>query len=363
MLDERAFEGSVDGAPVQLLSLRTRGGMTASVCNYGARVLSWCVPMPESTGSTSSTESSDSTDLDIVLGLPSLSALQQDRHWIGAFVGRVANRIGNAQLRRGPRAWALEANDGRHTLHGGTIGTAHRVWEIRSVATDRIVLACTLPVGDAGFPGDLSIELNYELSDDRGLVVEWRATAGDEATPCSCTSHVYFNLDGGGVVDDHRLQLHAAQTLALTAERVPTGAVVDVGSTAADWRMLRRIAAPDHDGYWITGAPAGVLHRQATVYGSRTPLELEVWSTEPGLQFYAGGALGANAQADQQARDIRPRTALCLEPSGYPDATNHPHFPDSWLAPCATRQGRIEYRLRQVESRQWLAESPSSPPT
>lgn len=348
MLDERAFDGSVDGARVQLLSLRTPGGMTVSVCNYGARLLSWRVPMPES------------TEVDVVLGLPSLSALRQDRHWIGAFVGRVANRIGGAELRHGTRVWALEANDGRHTLHGGTIGTAHRVWEIRSIDTSSIVLACTLPAGDAGFPGDLDIELSYQLSDDRGLVVDWCATAGIDATPCSCTSHVYFNLDGGGVVKDHRLQLHAAQTLPLTAERVPTGEVVDVRSSTTDWRQLRRIATTDHDGYWITSTPSGVLHRQARVHGSRTPLELVVWSTEPGLQFYAGGALGKDAQRDQHGRPIGPGAALCLEPSGYPDATSHPHFPPSWLAPFASRKGRIEYRLRHVEPRrvQALANAP-----
>jgi aldose 1-epimerase len=233
-------------------------------------------------------------------------------------------------------------------------GCAHQVFEVLAHQDDRLVLHCLLPDGADGFPGEIALRLTYQLDDTRGLIVAWQARVARAATVCSFTSHLYFNLSGqGGLapITDHCLQMPAEQVLALDAQRLPTGRLLPVAGGPLDWRTARPVGSTHFDHYWVTAIAPGPLAWQARVASPRSGLALSVWSTEPGLQFYAGGSLGRPAGiqvgpwGDQHGRPLVPGAGLCLEPSGYPDAPSHPHFPNPWVAPGETRAGRIEYRL------------------
>jgi aldose 1-epimerase len=284
-------------------------------------------------------------------GLPNLHALQQDGAWMGAFVGRFANRIGGARLRRADRCWELVANASGNSLHSGATGCSQQVFEVLEHGVDRLVLHCLLPDGADGFPGEIALQLTYELDDVLGLVIAWQANVRRAASVCSFTSHVYFNLSGLGgrsPVIDHRLKILASRVLALNTEQVPDGRILEVDGSPLDWRDSRLIGSTDFDQYWITAAAPGPLALQAEVARPESGVALEVWSTEPGLQFYAGGSLGGppDRSCDQYGRPITAGAGLCLEPSGYPDAPSHRNFPDPWVEPGEARAGRIEYRLK-----------------
>lgn len=340
LLDSAVFEGLVHGQRVGLYQIRSPRGLSASVCNYGARVVQVVVPAGV-----------HGPARDVTVGLPSLHALQQDGAWMGAFVGRFANRIGGAMLCRADRRWELDANASGNSLHGGATGCSQRVFEVLEHSVDRLALRCLLPDGADGFPGEIALQLTYVVDDVLGLVIAWQAQVQRAASVCSFTSHIYFNLSGlGGLapVTDHHLKILARQVLGLNQDQVPDGRVLEVNGSPLDWQKSREIASTVHDQYWVTAAAPGPLALQAEVALSKSGVHMEVWSTEPGLQFYAGGALGklSGGRCDQYGRPITAGAGLCLEPSGYPDAPSHPHFPDPWVEPGESRAGRIEYRLR-----------------
>jgi aldose 1-epimerase len=348
-LERARFQGTLEGRTVDLYTLRGAGGLTARISNYGARLQQLLVP--DRHGAPG----------DVLLGYASLAAVQRDPAWMGAFIGRHANRIGGARLERAGRRWPLPANDGAHSLHGGARGCALRVFEARQPAADALELAYRFTPDD-GFPGELRLALSYRLHGPGRLVMQWEAEALGEATVASFTSHGYFNLSGlpQSTVLDHELWLAADSVLESDADLVPTGRSAPVDGTPLDFRTPRPLgrdldplhpalrAAGGYDHYLIdTHARPGALAHQATLRHPGTGRVLQVWSTEPGLQLYTGNRLHElppEAQGKHGERTPR-HGGLCLEPSGYPDAPNHPHFPTPWLEPGERRSGCIELRF------------------
>jgi aldose 1-epimerase len=311
--------------------------MQVAVCNYGARILRIVVP------------DRDGRPGNVALGLPDLASLERDPNWIGAFVGRCANRIGSGRARIGDRVHEFTRNDGRHTLHGGASGLGHRVFLVESADSSQLELSAILADGDDGFPGRLQTRLRYTVTPDDALVVEWSATTS-KLTIASFTSHAYFNLSAGEdpTVHAHRLEIDAGTWLEIDAERIPTGRVLPVEGGPMDFRRERPLDDASQDHYWITrpGPARDGLARQARLSHPRSGRALEVWSTEPGLQFYAGSMLERAGQQSADGRRFERHGGLCLEPSLYPDAPNHANFPGVLLAPGEERTGRIEYRFR-----------------
>ncbi len=343
MLQPSRFAGTVGRLPVALWTLENSRGMEVAVCNYGARVLR--IVVPDRAGRPGN----------VALGLWDLASLERDTNWIGAFVGRYANRIGSGRARIGDREHEFTHNDGRHTLHGGAGGLGHRAFVVEDAGSSHIELSAVLGDGEDGFPGRLHAKVRYTVTQDDALVVEWSAVTS-RLTVASFTSHVYLNLSAGAeaTIHSHRLQLDAPAWLELDDERIPTGRVLPVAGGPMDFRERRTLDDASFDHYWISreGRAPGGLARQARLTHPASGRAMEVWSTEPGLQFYAGAMLDAQPDLhDAHGRPLVRHGGLCLEPSLYPDAPSHANFPSALLAPGEERRGRIEYRFRASDTR------------
>lgn len=341
-LDPAQFFGEVGGEPVGLFRLRHASGMEVAVCNLGAKVLQCGVP------------DRDGVLDDVALGYDSLAALQAGAPSMGAFIGRYAGRIGQACYTLDGTAYALEANAGLHSLHGGPRGSRHRVFSARQDDPDALTLRLRFEPSVDRHPGIVDLTLSYRLTDGHTLVVEHEAVAVcnvSPASPASFTPHIFFNLDGPGrtLIDDHQLQVFATHRLATDAEHVATGERIALDGHALDLRSGRRLGdLPDLDhAYEVAPAQDGALRRVAHAHSPASGRSLDVWTTEPVLQVYTTGALGTGATPDVGKHGVvhRPRAGLCLEPQQYPNAMNCPSFPPNRVAVGQPYWARTEYRF------------------
>jgi len=341
-VDPLNFLGTVDGVPIRLYTLRNRSGMVVQVCNWGARVVSILAP------------DRDGNLADVALGHGTLPSLMLDTSWVGAFIGRYANRIGRAQFLLDGKQFTISANDGLHCLHGGSSGCSHRAFEVLTESETSLILSVTLADGDDGFPGELTVQLKYALTGDGALSIDWLATT-TAPTPASFTSHVYFNLSGkpSSTVHDHQVQIFSGSYLETGEGSIPTGRLCPVDGTSMDFQRPRNLVQSGYDNFWVIAqrAQESLLRPHARVVHPGSGRALEVWSTEPGLQFYDGAHLGRQvaSQVDKYGQPFQAHAGMCLEPSQYPDAPNHRNFPDPILRPGHTLAGSIEYRFLCVE--------------
>ena len=256
---------------------------------------------------------------DVVLGFETPEEYAANPRYLGAIVGRCANRIANAQFTLDGRTYRLAANAGANHLHGGVTGFDKRVWRAACGAAS-LELRYLSPDGEEGYPGNLDVRVTYTLTDDNELIVEYVATT-DKPTPVNLTQHSYFNLAAEGDIRDHLLQIDADAITPVNDQLIPTGDRTPVAGTAYDFRELtpigsRRGGVYDHN-FVLKGAV-----RVVEPHSGRT---LAVQTTEPGMQLYTGYARG-----------------LCLETQHFPDSPNQPSFPSTILRPGA------EYRSRTV---------------
>lgn len=344
------FQARLHGRHVDLYTLRNAAGTCVRICNLGARLQQ--VLVPDRHGQLG----------DVLLGYGRLDDVLRDGSWQGAFVGRYANRLSGARLALDGQTFTPPANDSANLLHGGDAGCAMQVFDVLHASDARLVLGHRFTSAADGFPGDMDLRLTYELNADNTLSISWQAQALERSTVASFTSHGYFNLsaEGGATVLDHELQMDASAVLEVDAAQLPTGRVLPVAGTAFDFRHPRALGdegwrAPHsgfaepalYDHYWVRPADqaAGTLARLATVRHPQSGRSLQVWSTEPGLQVYAGHALHHNPLADKKGLRMPRHGGVCLEPSRYPDAPNQPTFPSARVAAGEVYAGRIEYRF------------------
>lgn len=318
------------------------GGLQAAVSPHGARLLQLLVP--DRRGRLH----------DVVLGHDSLEQLRTGIASMGAFIGRYANRIGQARFPLDGRVRQVPANDGPHCLHGGPGGSRYQRFAVADAAADRLVLAWTFREDEDGFPGDVELEVGYSFTDG-ALVLEHAARVLRGPTVLSFTGHAFFDLDGDGDVRDHRLAVHASRVLRVDAQKIATGDLDAVAGTAMDLRRprvlreaLAEVGLPGLDHCYL---PDGCgLRAMARAEGPRSGLALEVWSDAPGLQVYTGAGLDGSLprHAGKHGRAYGPSAGFCLEPQGLPDAPNHPHFPSAMYRTGETCRGRIEYRFSPI---------------
>ena len=329
------FGVTPDGAAVELHTLRA-GALSCNVLTYGGTLQSLRVP------------DRDGKPVDVLLGFDSLEPYLTHDKFLGALVGRYANRIGAARFTLNGKAYPLAANDnGVNHLHGGLDGFNRRVWTVESASENRLVLSLFSPDGDQGYPGNLTVQVTYTLTAE-GLTIDYRAESGRD-TVCNLTNHAYFNLSGhdSGPVLDQTIQIPADRYTPTDPLSIPTGEIAPVEGTPMDLRTPAPIGARigedfpqllqagGYDHNWIPNGRPGTLRPIARAFSEATGISMEVLSTLPGVQFYTGNYLDG-CPAGKGGAPYANRWGFCLETQFYPDSPNHENFPS-----CVLRPGEV----------------------
>ncbi len=331
-----------DGREVFLLRLGSAPGVELEVLTLGATVHRLVVG------------GGDGERRNVVLGHGSVADRLASDLYLGATIGRYANRIAGGRFRLGGREVEVSTNDRGNALHGGADGFDRRLWEVREHTADAAELRLVSPDGDQGFPGELTVDVRFEVDGDTVRVTHTATT--DAPTVCNLTNHTYLNLggDGTGTVDDHLLTLAAEEYVPVDDTGVPTGGFAPVAGTPFDFRTATRVgdavraAHPqlaaarglDHD---LVVGGAG-LRRVAVLESPGTRTRVELWADQPGLQVYTGNGMdGAHRSTEGVA--YRQGDGLALEPQRHPDSPNHPEWPSATLLPGERYEARLAWRF------------------
>ncbi|WEF24172.1 aldose epimerase family protein [Paracoccus sp. S3-43] len=314
-----------DGRRVDRLTL-TGGGLTAQLLTLGATVQDLRM---------------EGVDHPLVLGCPVPADYLGDGLYLGAIVGRFANRIGGACFTLDGREYRTDPNfRGRHTLHGGSRGTNWHIWTVADAREDRATLTLTLPDGEMGFPGAMAIRADIALGDG-ALIVDLSATT-DAPTPCNLAHHGYFTLDDSGDVRSHRLRIAADRFLPVDGDLIPLPGTAPVQGTRFDFRQGRAIAPGEYDhNFCLSDGP--VPPRIVGELTGQTGLRMRIETDQPGLQVYDGAHFDGLPGLD--GRRYGRFAGVALETQGWPDAPNRPDFPDAILRPGQTYRHHTAYRF------------------
>ncbi len=340
-----AFGSAPDGRSVACYRLTNSQGTVATLCDLGATLISLELPDTGAPGGMS----------DVVLGFDTAEEYWTNAPYLGATVGRYANRLRAGHFSLDCVDYTLAQNDGANHLHGGPTGFHRRLWEARQAGdAERVSFELVSPDGDEGYPGELVVGVSYELTSDNRLVIEYRART-DRVTVVNLTHHSYFNLTGKpeSGIGGHVLRLVADTFTPTDASQIPTGEIRSVSGSPLDFReptaIGARIEAPDEDlrigsGYdhnFVVSGWDGSLRRVAEVQEPASGRSLVVSTTEPGIQFYSGNHLGG--VRGKGGRVHAAREGFCLEPQHFPDSPNQPSFPSTVLRPGEIYRQTTEY--------------------
>jgi aldose 1-epimerase len=338
--------GTIGGREVAEVALRSAAGAEAKIITFGAIVRDLTVPTSRGPQR-------------VILGLDDIEgyAAPAGRH-MGAIVGRYGNRIGHGRFALGGETFQLDLNEnrldpagpGRQHLHGGAKGFSQRVWTVIDRTAASATFALVSEDGDMGYPGRLVATCTYSLTEPATLRLVLEATC-DRATPVNLTTHLYYNLDGSADILDHALEIAAEHVTPTDEELIPTGEVRSVAGTSYDFRASRPIRAAKHgaeaeyDINYVLSGPRGSLNHAATLASGKSAVAMELWTTEPGLQFYGGHKLNVPKGGLSGASYGR-YGGLCLEPQRFPDGPNKPHFPPSIVRPGEVSRQVSELRFQ-----------------
>ncbi|MBN1523410.1 MAG: galactose mutarotase [Spirochaetales bacterium] len=349
MKQEQRHWGTVGEKQVFLFTLSNENGYAADISNYGGIVAGF--RMPDLCGKVK----------DIVLGFSSLDEYLKDHPNIGTLIGRYGNRIANACFSLDGITYRLLANDGKNTLHSGNRGFGRQVWKAESVNRPDaagIRLSYLSPDGEDGFPGNLRTEVTYWLTGHNELEIEYRAST-DKPTVIAFTNHAYWNLSGEGSGDilSHELELNAKYITIVREGLIPTGEFLAVKNTPFDFTVPTPIGLHINDeshlltfgfGYdhnWVIDRSGETgLVQAASLYEPDSGRYMEVFTTEPGIQFYAGNHLDGTLVGKSNLPYTK-RSGLCLETQHFPDSPNHANFPSTVLRQNEDFYSRTLYRF------------------
>ena len=335
------------GETTQLYTLKNANGVEVCVTNIGGRIVSILVP------------DKDGNFQDVVLGFDNIEPYIPTTTNFGAIIGRYGNRIANAKLTLSNRAtYALRANNGKNTLHGGPRGFHTRFFRIEQ--PDNLTLICTYSSEhmEEGFPGDMNVTVTYKLTDDNALDINYEATS-NRLTVANLTNHSYFNLSGNPekTILDQILYLNASAFTPTNEELIPTGKIDKVAGTPMDFTKPAEIGARinntsfeaikfgnGYDHNFVLDNPCNINTLAAKLTAPSTGITMDVYTTEPGIQVYTGNFLdGSNVGKKGIAYQFR--TAICLETQHFPDSPNHPNFPSTELHPDSVYVSRTIYKF------------------
>jgi aldose 1-epimerase len=354
-LEKKDFKKDLQGKQVDLYEL-TNGTLTATVTNYGARIVSILVP------------DKNNHITDVVVGPGTLQEfLICKEPYYGAAIGRYANRIANGRFTILNEPYTVPVNNGINHLHGGLKGFHNVVWDTKLVKENELELTYFTADGEDGYPGNLFVKLTYTITQENALAFSFEATT-DKATICNFTNHAFFNLNGcgSGSIENHWLQVNADHYLPIDENQIPTGQIksvvgsvfdflkpVVIGSriseeklsaaSESDVEQIKFGAGYDH--CFVLNTP-GLNHPQpaAIATGDKSGIELRIYTTEPGMQFYSGNFMKGLNTIKGGGYDHY-RTAFALETQHYPDSPNQLHFPSTLLLPDEVYTTRTLYQF------------------
>ena len=341
---KRPFGTTRSGEPVELLTL-DNGRLSCQILTFGATLRTLSVPDRQG------------NPRDVVLGYDTLEEYETRDGYLGAIVGRYANRIAGGRFSLNGKEYTLACNNGPNHLHGGIVGFSYRVWTVEELTGDRAVLSLVSPDGEEGYPGGLRVQVTYQLEDE-SLILRYRSTC-DGDTVCSLTNHAYFNLAGHGTgsVLDQEITLFAQSYTPADETSIPTGVIQPVEGTPMDLRSPTPLGAHINDpfqqlefghGYdhnFVVDGPVGTLRPAARAHSPASGLTMEVDTTLPGVQLYTANFLD-EGRPGKGGVSYGPRHAFCLETQFFPDSPNHPRFRSGLLRAGVVREDVTRFTFR-----------------
>lgn len=342
----------VDAADLKVYTISNANKMAVAVTNFGGKIVTLQVPDRE--GSLA----------DIVLGYDSLASYISGNPYYGAMIGRYGNRIAKGKFTLDGKEYSLATNNGVNALHGGPGGFHNVLWRVEPKEVEggqALELTYVSQDGEEGYPGTLTVQVTYTLpTNSNELIIDYEATTG-LTTVVNLTHHSFFNLagEGSGDILGHEFTINADRFCPVDAGLIPTGELRAVAGTPFDFlqphKVGERIKAEDeqlkfglgYDHNWVLNKTADELSLAATVVEPVTGRRMEVWTTEPGLQFYSGNFL-SRSEVGKKGHVYDFRTAFCLEAQHFPDSPNRPEFPSTVLKPGEVYKQQTIYRFATV---------------
>jgi len=329
------FKKEIDGKQTALYTLKNKNNAEAIFTNYGGRLVSLLIPNKEG------------KLVDVVVGFKSVNDYEKSTEpYFGATIGRYGNRIAKGKFTLDGKTYALFTNNGQNTLHGGKKGYQYVVWDAKQVNDHTLELNYLSKDGDENFPGNLDVKVTYTLTDDNELKMDYEAKT-DKATPVNLTNHAFFNLngDGSGEILNHEVQIYADEYTPVDSTLIPSGKIEKVAGTPFDFTKATTIGARVNDkneqltfgkgydhNYVLNKTKAMNMFHAATVKGDKSGIVMDIYTQEPGLQFYSGNFMQSKNTFKTGAKDDF-RTAFAMETQHFPDSPNQPSFPSTILKP------------------------------
>jgi aldose 1-epimerase len=345
----KGFEKTVDGKQTHLYILKNKNGVQAAFSNYGAHLLS--IAVPDKNGKLT----------DVVLGFDDIEGYKKSLSaYYGATIGRYGNRIAKGHFVLDGRRYDLFINNKPNTLHGGEKGFNAVVWDTKQVTDSTVTFTYFSKDMEEGFPGNLNVMVTYQLTPDNAVEISYQATT-DKTTIVNLTNHSYFNLNGigSGTILDHSVEMKAANFTPVDTTLIPTGKITPVAGTPFDFTKPATIGSRINNTDEQLKNGKGYDHNfvldkhdittpVATVIGDKSGIELQIFTEEPGLQFYSGNFMGGkNTLLNGKTDDYR--TGFAMETQHYPDSPNQPQFPSTQLKPGETYKTVTIYKFSVVK--------------
>jgi aldose 1-epimerase len=339
-----AFNRKIAGRQIELYHLKNKAGMQVAITNFGGYLVgAW---LPDKKGRLTS----------VIVGFDTIEGLAKQTSYYGAIVGRYANRIAKGKFTLDGKKYSLPINNGPNSLHGGKANFSYRVWDGKQIDDKTVVLELFSEHGEEGYPGNLKVKVTYTLTENNEIKIAYEATT-DKSTVVNLTNHAYFNLNGEGNGDIlyHVVQINASHYTPIDSTLIPTGEIAAVKDTPLDFtnpeRIGKRINGDSPQLKFATGYDHnfvlnkhGVHSPVATVTGDVTGIKLEVFTDQPGLQFYTGNFTPGTNLTRGNVKDTM-RTSFALETQHFPDSPNRPNFPSTVLKPGEVYSTQTTYKF------------------
>lgn len=342
-----SFQKEIDGKKTSLYTLKNKNNAEAVFTNYGGRLVSLLIP------------GRDKKLVDVVVGFKSVADYEKSTEpYFGATIGRFGNRIAKGKFSLAGKQYQLFTNNGQNTLHGGKKGYQYVVWDAKQINGQTIQFDYLSKDGDENFPGNLKVSVTYTLTDDNELKMDYQATT-DKTTVVNLTNHAFFNLNGEGSGDvlKHNVTIFADEYTPVDSTLIPTGKIVKVKNTPFDFTTTKTIGAriketdeqlafgKGYDHNYVLNKTKGMnMFHAATVKADQSGITMDVYTQEPGLQFYSGNFMQSKNIFKNGSKDDF-RTAFCMETQHFPDSPNQPSFPSTVLKAGETYKTSSIYKF------------------